>query len=320
MIDIVKIINVETKKEITIDKNASEYKYVLDSIDWDSPVVESNTYRVPFQVGKTLEGVTIGTRKPSITGYIIADTTRIDTSGITWNEYFEKQKEVIERNKEEMNNLISVYQDVILIADGYYLKARPTQPPKYAIEEQDNNEVLCLFTLEFECYKPLFYSESKIADFARTEKKVSFPLILTEDKKDEYVVFGEIAKRKSVLIENNGDIDVGCVITIKAVGGNVKNISVYNVNTNEKILFYDLTLSDGDSIIIYTDTEKEDVILHDGKTGKERTIIGELDINSILFKILRGKYYYSYDADEDSLANIEMNIEFSEMFFNIRGM
>lgn len=319
MINTITIINAVTGKEIELG-NGDNGKYVLDSIDWDTPAVEQETYRVPFQIGKTLEGVTVGTRKPSLTGYVIADTKGMNPTGTTWDEYLNAQQEQINDNKQELDKVISLHQDVIIQAGEYQIVGRPTQPPKYSSDAIENSEVYCLFTLEFECYNPLFKKDSKIVHFAYTDNKLVFPLILTEDKKDEYVVFGEIAKRTSVLMENTGDVEVGAKIVISAVGGDVKNPSVYNVQTNERISFYDLTISNGDSIIINTEIGEEDIILHHGSTGKEESIIGLLTIDSILFKVLQGEYYYSYEVDETSRNNIEMYIEFTERFYNIRGM
>lgn len=319
MINSITIINTVTGKEIELG-NGDNGKYVLDSINWDTPSVEQEAYRVPFQIGKTLEGMTVGTRKPSLVGYVIADTKGMNPVGTTWDEYLNAQQEQINDNKQELDKVISLHQDVIIQAGEYQIVGRPTQPPKYSTDETENNEVYCLFTLEFECYNPLFKKDLKVVHFAHTDDKLVFPLILTEDKKDEYVVFGEIAKRTSVLMENTGDVEVGAKIVISAVGGDVKNPSVYNVQTNERISFYDFTISNGDSIIINTETGEEDVILHHGSTGNEESIVGLLTIDSILFKVLQGEYYYSYEVDETSRNNVEMYTEFTERFYNIRGM
>ena len=162
MIDKIVIRNIENGEEQEI--SSDNPVFVLDSIDWDSPSVSMESYRVPLQVGQTLSGVPGGTRKPTVTGYIVADTSKIKALGKTWEEFFDEQEQQIEESKEKLDKLISVYQDVVIKAGEYFLDARPTQPPKYSTERKENNEVMCLFTLEFECYKPLLYSESKIVE------------------------------------------------------------------------------------------------------------------------------------------------------------
>ena len=71
--------NTDTQEEIELNKGGNG-RFVLDSIDWDMPTIEQETYRVPFQIGKTLEGMTVGTRKPSLVGYVVADTAIINPS------------------------------------------------------------------------------------------------------------------------------------------------------------------------------------------------------------------------------------------------
>ena len=58
--------------------------FVLDSIDWDSPSISMESYRVPFQIGQTLSGVTVGTRKPTVKGCGVADMGKIGALGKAW--------------------------------------------------------------------------------------------------------------------------------------------------------------------------------------------------------------------------------------------
>lgn len=319
MINSITLTNTDTQEEIELNKGGNG-RFVLDSIDWDMPTIEQETYRVPFQIGKTLEGMTVGTRKPSIVGYVIADTANINPSGTTWKEYLEEQERQIEENKLQLDKVISIYQDVLITVGGYHILARPTQPPKYSTDETENNEVCCLFTLEFECYNPLFYKEQKHINLSHVDGMFHFPLVLTSDKADEHVVFGEIMKRQSVAVENAGNVDVGCRIVIKADGGIIKTPEVYNVNTGEKISFYDLELQDGDYITINTEVGEESIILHVASTGEEKSVLGNMNVESTLLKIKRGTYYYSYNVDEQYKNNLEMYIEYTERFYNVRGM
>ena len=267
-----------------------------------------------------MSNVIVGTRKITIIGYIIANTMNIDTHGLTWDEYFQKQKKEIETNKEYLNDMISIYEEILVIVDGYYLKGYPTQPVKYSDTEEENNEVLCKFLVEIECFDPTFYKDSTMVHLAYTSPVFHFPLIMTEDKSDEYVVFGEVHKRQSILIENKGSIDVGCKIVIKAIGGSVTNPKVYNVSTGEYIEFTGITLSDGETLTITTETGNENAIRHSLTRDTNESVIGYMKPGSDFFKVLRGSYYYAYSASEESMNNIDVTIEFTERFFNIRGM
>lgn len=295
---------------------ADKPPFIIDTIDWDMPSVSMDSYRVPFQVGTTLSGVTVGTRKPTVTGYITANLEQEEIIGMTWKEYFEKQEKAIQENKMKLDKLISVYQDVLIIVGEYFLKARPTQSPKYSTDMKENNEVLCYFSLEFECYNPLFYKGSKYVNLAAISGGFHFPLIIPPEK----IMFGEIFRRQSINIENSGDADVGCIIRIKANGGVVKNPKIYNVNTNEFLEFDGVTLNNGDYITIKTDIGEENAIKHDISTATDISIIGNLKSKSSFFQIKQGSSFYAYSVAEDYVNNIEVSIEFTERYFNLKGM
>lgn len=315
MIDKIVIRNIENGEEQEI--SSDNPVFVLNSIDWDSPSVSMESYRVPFQIGQTLSGVTVGTRKPTVTGYVVADTSKIEALGKTWEEFFSEQKQQIEESKKKLDKLISVYQDVVIKAGEYFLDARPTQPPKYSTERKENNEVMCLFTLEFECYNPLFYSESKIVELASISSDFLFPLIIP---KESGIIFGKIMRRQSLIVENVGDSAVGCIITIAAEGGQVKNPSVYNVNTGKKITLDGVTLNGGDVVTINTNVGEENVVQHIRSESKDVSLIGYVRTGSDFIQIEQGSAFYAYEVDEQYKNNIVVSISYVERYFNIRGM
>lgn len=315
MINKVNILNIVTNNSLELDKAGN--KFVLDEIDWDSPSVSMGTYRVPYQVGETLAGVMVGTRKPTITGYIIADMSKQSTLGMSWTEYYDLQEQMIEESKLVLDKVISIYQNVQIEANDYYLDARPTQPPKYSNNERENNKVLCYFELEFECYSPLFYRSSKTVNLAMVIGKFHFPLVLP---KTEKLIFGEIMRRQSINIENNGDANAGCIIKIGANGGSVKDPKVYNVNTGDYIGFESVTLQDGDYITITTEIGEENAIKHISETAENVSVVGNITQGSKFIQIQQGNTFYAYDVGEEYRNNIEVQVMFTEKYFNLRGM
>lgn len=315
MINKINVLNTVTNKALEINRNGTEY--VLDEVDWDSPSVSMETYRVPYQIGETLAGVMVGIRKPTIIGYIVADMKEQSFLGMNWNEYYKLQEQKIEESKLVLDKLISIYQNVRIEVNGYYLNAKPTQPPKYSVNEMENNEVLCRFELEFECYEPLFYQSSKTIDLALVEGKFHFPLIIPEEKG---IILGEVKRRQSMSIENNGDVNIGCIIKITATGGVVKNPKVYNVNTGEFIGFENVTLNDGDYIIINTNIGEENAIKHITEEREDVSVIGNMTKGSKFIQIQHGNNFYAYEVEQEYKNNVEISITFIEKHFNVRGM
>lgn len=315
MIREIKIKNIATGKEVVLNQISAPY--ILDYVEWDSPVVEAKTYRVPKQIGQSLSGVTIGTRKPIIYGYVTADMSNENVLGMKMSEYYEMQEEKIKKAKKELNSIISVFQDVLITAEGYMLDARPISSVKYSSNEQQNNEVLCYFQIELECYDPLFYKDSKTYDLASVSDAFHFPLVIPSEVG---VIFGEVMQRQSVGIENAGDSDVGAVIIIRATGGMVADPKVYNINTNEFFGFSGVSIDEGDYIIITTQTKEENAILHDVSESKNTSIVGNMIDGSTFFKIKQGLNYYAYDVEEQYQGLLEISVTFTEQYFNIEDM
>lgn len=313
MVEKIKITNLS--KNISVELLGSEGNFILDSIDWDMPSVSMDTYRIPYQVGASLSGLTVGTRQPAITGYVIGITE--SSLGDTWEDYYKKQLESIEQNKLFLDSVISVYQDVLIEANGYKLKARPTQPPKYSIRQNENNDVLCFFSLGFECYGPMFYQDSKTNYLSTIEKMFHFKLIIPQETG---VMFGVNKGTNNTVIDNNGDSPVGIVVTFKAATGTVKNPVVYNIETNKFIGVDGIELFRGDVLTINTETGEESVKLHRASTGEDEIAIGYLLPGSTFLKADIGKSYFAYRVDEGYERNADVSIKITEQYFNIKGM
>ena len=313
MVNGINVRNVVTGESVDITK-ASDM-FVLDSIDWDSPAVTMNTYRTPFQIGESLSGVTIGKRFPSLTGYVVSRVESVSLTGKTWDEYYALQEEGINQNKRILDKIFNVGEDVVITANGYMLNARPSTPVKYSTYERENNEVMCLFTVSFECFYPLFYKDSITVDLASVSEAFEFPLEIPEDG----IVFGEIMRRQSVTVQNDGDIDVGCEVIIRASGGVVEDPKIYDVYSGEFMEFSGVSLSDGDYIRITTETNEEGAIKHSAESG-DVSIVGQIVEDSTFLKIRKGSSLYAYQVKEEQQNNIEVSVSFTPKYYNFGGM
>lgn len=311
MIKEISVTNIGTGEQIEI---GTEVPYFLESIDWGNVEVKQTSYRVPFQIGQFQTGETVGTRDITITGYVLADNVVSD--GKTWKQYFDDCEEKINENKLVLDKIFSVYYNVLIRTGEYIIEGRPTTSVKYSTKEKENNEVLCLFSVVLKCFNPMFKKGTKKTELATTQEAIHFPLIIKEKNN----IFGEILRRRSVSITNDGNVESGCKITISADAGIVKNPKIYIIQTEEYIQIEDVELQIGDYIVITTETGEENVILHDASERTETSIIGKVTNGSKYLKVKRGTYDYAYSVDEQYQTNIGVTIEFKEQFFNIKGM
>ena len=309
MIKEINITNTETHETIVLGARAP---YALDAIDWDSAAVEQTSYRVPFQIGQFLTGVQVGTRQISITGYVISDVSGV---GKSWKKYYNECEQMIEDKKLQLDKIFSIYQDVEISVGDYSIVGRPMTSVKYSNNEEENNEVMCLFSVAVQCFDTMFAKGKTYISMASAVSLFHFPMILKQTK----IPFGSFEKKQSVIINNDGNVDVGFVAKIKADNGSAMNPKIYIVETGEMLTLNGITLDIGDIITIDTRIGNESIILHDASAVKDVSIIGKMVVGSKFFKIKRGHYTYAYGASAN-IDNLSVSIEFEEKYFNIRGM
>lgn len=300
-----------------IDFLASSGNYLIDEIDWGGVNVVQNTYKVPQQVGESLESVDVGTRPIVIYGTIIG-TSPTKTLGMKWSEVYAQREENLNDAKYALDRLISVYEDIAIEANGYAITGRPTIPVKYSTTSTENNQVMCKFEIDVLCSDPLFDGADKVVQLAYLQNKFHFPF--GSASPNNPIVFGEMVRTGTALCENNGDAPVGCTIVMGASGGTVTNPAIRNVGTGETIGFSGLTLEDGDTLTITTGTNEENVIHHISDETKDVNVIANLTTESTFIQIPKGGAYITYDVDEEYQNNVDVKIYYTEQYFNIRGM
>lgn len=320
MIQELQIINKVNGQQLSLARDGST-QYVLDEIDWDVPSVSFSTYRVPFQIGVSLSGVELGTRKPSITGYVVSRVHGREFLGRGWNEFLEAQLQDVEQKKYELNRVINPLQEIRIVVGEYFIDGRPSNAVKFSNKENENNEVLCMFTIDVDCFSPMFrLNKGKQTVLARVQPKFRFPWILKETGN----IMGVMSNQKIINVINDGDCDIGGIIKFEAIGGTVKNPTIFNVDTQEQFMIR-LALDEGDYLLINTKIGEENVIHHDANyfgTGqsKDENVIGDVLEGSSFLQFKQGSNLYGYSVEESSDVFVNLTIDMDELFLNLKGM
>jgi hypothetical protein len=319
MINKVDLYNVTTKKSISISKDG-ESSLVLDSIEIEQPEITFETYRTPFQIGESQSSVTIGKRPVTITGYVIGPVK--NSLGMSWEEYYSAQEVNIEAAKRNLNTFVSINKDLKLTFEGeYYLIGRPAGPIEYSDNESENNEVMCMFTIDLTCFFPMFRKGSgSSVDALFVENLFHFPLTIEENN----FAFGEVLKgTRAVEINNTGDESCGMTITI-IFNGDVSGFSysIQNTTTDEELRIQfseNKTIKENSYIIINTNSGEEDIILHDSTTSEESSVVSAIDLSldNIAFpKLVVGSNILIIN-DESECDTV---IQYDELYYNISKM
>lgn len=320
MIQELQIINKVNGQQLSLAMDGST-QYVLDEVDWDVPSVSFSEYRVPFQIGVSLYGTEIGTRKPSITGYVVSKVHGMEFLGKGWNEFLEAQLQDVEQKKYELNRVINPLQDIRVIVGDYFIEGRPSSAVKFSSKENENNEVLCMFTIDINCFSPMFrLNKGKQTVLAMVQPKFRFPWILKETGN----IMGIVSNKKIVNVINDGDCDIGGIIKLEAVVGTVQNPTIFNVDTQEQFMIR-LKLLEGDYLLINTKIGEENVIHHHvnylstGKS-KDENVIADVIEGSTFFQFKQGSNLYGYSVEQGSNAFVNLTIDMDELFFSLKGM
>ena len=312
MIDEITIQNMRTGETIVMDKTGNT-GLVISEIDWDSASVTNESYRIPFQIGETLSSTVVGTRVPIITGYVVSLQT--PQLGITWEQYFQNQKEGIENMKGKLNSFISIYDTYRIIAGDFYLEGVPRQPIKYSYDENENNEVLCLFEIELGCYDPTFKRVGgNVSNFYELTNGFILPMHPTEE---EPLIFGIENRVTTKTIMNNGDVSGGFVAKITVANGVMNGFILLNQSTGEILNVVD-TLQANDYVVLNTKLGEENIYLHRAEDNIDISLISNISIDSAFIQLQRGENILSYEVGEDSVGVLDIDLEYMERYFNIK--
>lgn len=327
MIREITLLNKRTNESLVIGTGG---RYVIDSVDWDSPSIEHTTYRVPFQIGSFYEGTKTKMRSPSITGYVLSDS--VSGVGKNWTDYLNDCENQINDYKIKLGNVVTPYDDLDLIVGEYTLHCRPTDFVKFSNKEKQNNEVMCLFTINLECYNPMFEKEVKTVAFSETQDNFVFGVIQDEVHNTvegcilgnltttESKVLGILNRAESLPVTNEGDADVGFIIRLKLLKDASQTGVTVSSYLEDKMIGIDwLSIKEGSEIVVNTKVGEENVYVT-SKEGTVKSMIGNVSNGSKYFKLKRGTNYISYKEEQSILNGIEAVLEYTEQYANIEGM
>lgn len=311
MIDLIKIVNQTNKEEITIDR-VGDGSYVLETIDFDKPTVEKETYKVPQQIGENFKGNIIGTRSISITGYVISDKIE-KYLGTKWSDYLMFQKEDIFKAKNVLNKFLNINDLFRIYVGDLYIECRLSEPIKYSADETNNNEILCLFEMVFDCYNPMFQSETKEYSAVSDVEGFEFPFEFTNE-----TIFGTSYNIELFETENNGDIDSGFELDITANGRPINDIVIGNIEQGEVLELDNIYVKDGETIRINTNEGQEKIEIYKGELESGISLVGNISMLKKLPKILKGTNTFIVRKKDGTTDAININLKYKEQHFNFK--
>lgn len=166
------------------------------------------------------------------------------------------------------------------------------------------------------CPDPYFYSASEdgnnVTDFYSIDPVFEFPFS-NESLSEPLLIFGEIQIKTEGVITYHGDLEIGVMIYIHAIGP-ATNINIYNTETREVMSINTTKLEAltgkgivaSDDIIINTLKGEKSITLV--REGKSYNILNCLDKNTDWFTLVKGDNIFAFTA-ESGVTNLQFRIE-----------
>lgn len=188
------------------------------------------------------------------------------------------------------------------------------QPDIFSKEETTQISILCL--------NPFFYDpDPSVTQFATVTPTFEFPFS-NESNTENLIEFGTINLDTRSIIDYIGDVDTGVLITIHALGSVSGYLTIYNVETQEKMVV-DLAkiktligkdYGSGDDIIISTVSgDKYVQVLHDGKYTNAIAAIEKL---ADWFQVSVGRNIFNFTVTK-GIENLVMSFSYRNAYGGI---
>lgn len=172
------------------------------------------------------------------------------------------------------------------------------------------------------CLDPFFYDPNpSVTQFATVTPTFEFPFS-NESISEDLIEFGTINLDTRSTIDYVGDVDAGILITIHALGSVSGSLTIYNVETQEKMVI-DLAkiktligkdYGSGDDIIISTVSgDKYVQVLHDGKYTNAIAAIEKL---ADWFQVSVGRNIFNFTVTK-GIENLVMSFSYRNAYGGI---
>ena len=155
------------------------------------------------------------------------------------------------------------------------------------------------------CPRPFFKGRfENITDFTTVTAQFEFPFEI-----ETAIPFSTFIADDTAVVENDGDIETGALITLSAIGA-VVNPKIINSQTNEYFQIDD-TFADGDVIILNTTKKDKSVVkVSDGVTS---SLAGKIHYGSTWLQLVSGSNVFLITATTGA-ANLVTSFEVVNLF------
>lgn len=271
--------------------------YALNVVNLGATQGQHNTTKFINLNGSHINNTSLQERDISITGWVFA-----------------RNAAQMKERKDFLNGFFNPRQDIAIYQEDYELTVRPDSSIRYSIDKYENREILCAWSIQGTAHVPLWGLIRKEVLFDDKVIKVPlFPLTIPENKG---IAFGYIPARSVRNPINDGDVDVGFILTITAEEGQVLNPRITNNKTGQFIELM-LSMNQGDKVVI--STISGDKYVRHTRSGTTIDIFRTVTKQSTMSMSLgTGQNDFTVSAAENAV-NMVNSIVFSPLWLEVQS-
>ena len=271
--------------------------YVLESIDWGVASINNKTiFYFPSEIEEEILAYNWNPRNIQIVGYVVAPS----------------EEEILQASQ-ELTDFIGVQKEIKILYNGFHLTFFATGKVRFAIDENNDNEVLRKFQITGVCIDPLWKGNSDVLfQNGNTIPMFSFPLSFnqsdTEAFENNTVIFGRTFTSREMFVNFDGNFDRGVRIHIHAET-QIRDITIQQIRGNITEHFTLLgTYLEGSEILIDTRDGHRNVFAN----GIDVT--NNVTLDSVWLRIHPGQSFISFFYSATQSATIMLEVKQDSVF------
>ena len=265
----------------------------------------------PYSSGFAVTGINgLGPNKATINDVEVTtndgsvfNSAKVNPRNIVLNlEFMAADPEVIEALRQQTYKFFPLKKKLTfeVITDKRHVKiigyTESNEPTIFSKNEGTQISIICpypFFQSVTERNRVMFYGE---------EPAFEFPF--SNEGEEPTLIMGYVHMVTEANVIYTGDSEVGIIITIHALGS-AKNVSIFNLDTGERMKLK-VDLVKGDDIII--STVKGEKYVHKLQDGVETNALNCIDRDADWFLLSKGDNLFAYTAEE-GLRNLDFQIQ-----------
>lgn len=199
-------------------------------------------------------------------------------------------KFAVSQLRQNLNNVLSPEENLTVIYQlGNFQRKIEGKAQEISFGASD---VYYTFYVSILCPFPLWRdTEMTATPLQRWQGSLEFPLEIVKDSWE----LGYLDKSSTVNVVNKGDLSCGFKVVFYASTGAIKNPSITNIETGEKIkINVDMEIGDRVEVTTFYRDKTAYLIKAD---GERQNVIGNFDLSSTFMQLAIGENAFTYAAD-----------------------